>query len=268
VRILGFLQRYNDDTHHTAYSVRYLGMNVQTEPAREAGLQLQPAGSPFYPTAMNDSTTTSNSYVPNHAHDDMCVFRHCANVITRLMKMCGCSVQYLQPNTPASLVHHTGLEACGSPLVHPLQFSPPIIHDVNHDAFIPSPIQGNRSRPLTILDRYKHFYPCQWLDGNQSCGYMIQDDARQMLSHLKIHHGLDCGPRDSCYCFWQDCSMHVKHNNLARHLTTHLGIKIRCLNCSTEVTRPDCARAHQNKRRFCSEATFQVIPGPSAHTFT
>ncbi|KAJ8591308.1 hypothetical protein M405DRAFT_860650 [Rhizopogon salebrosus TDB-379] len=63
----------NPDVSNHAHNsiVRYLGMNVQIEPAHEAGLQLQPAGSPFYPTAMNASTTTSNSYVPNHAHDDI-----------------------------------------------------------------------------------------------------------------------------------------------------------------------------------------------------
>jgi len=157
------------------------------------------------------------------------------------------SVQHFQENTQTGLARHAGLEA--------------------RAIFNPNRFQGHRSR-LIILDRHRHFYPCLWPNGSEPCNYMIQADDRQLLSHLKDHHGVQGDTKGLHRCRWQGCSMRVQHGSLARHLTTHLGIKLRCLNCSAQVARPDCARTHQKKKCVCSEATFQIVPGPNAHIFT
>jgi len=198
------------------------------------------------------------------AHNDGCVSWHFVSIIARLIVIRAHSVQYLQ-GAQTGLAHHNGL---GSILGYPLHLLSSIEHVGNHVAFNSYPIQGNRSQPLTILNRHSHHYPCLWPHGSEPCNYMIQADTRQLLSHLKDHHGVQGDPKGLHRCRWQGCSMRVQYSSLARHLTTHLGIKIRCLTCSAEVARPDCARAHQKNKRFCSEATFQVIPGPNAHVFT
>ncbi|OAX43676.1 hypothetical protein K503DRAFT_88217 [Rhizopogon vinicolor AM-OR11-026] len=244
--MMNIISTIDDFAYADSDSVRYRDqeVNMQTELSHEAGPLPQAAEFQYHPTAMNISPTT-NAYVFD-AHD-------ARNDI----------VQYSQE---AGLAHQAGLEAWGSILGHPLHV-PHIGHVGGYNTFNPHPIQSNRSKPLTILDRYIYIYPCQWLDGNELCNQMIQDDARQMLSHLKRHHGVQGGPKDVCCCLWQDCLRHVQHSSLARHLTTHLGTKIRCLNCSTEMARPDCARAHQKRKRVCSEATFKIIPGPNACMF-
>ncbi|OJA19288.1 hypothetical protein AZE42_08729 [Rhizopogon vesiculosus] len=226
--------------------IRYPGqdVNMQTRLSHEAGPQLQPAWSQYYPTPMNILPIINNAYVSD-VYDTHNI------------------VQYSQESAQAGLAHQAGLEAWDSILGHPLHV-PHIGHVDDYNTFNPHPIQSNRSGPLTILDRYIYIYPCQWLDSNGLCNQMIQDDTRQMRSHLKHHHSVQGDPKDVCCCLWQGCLKHVQRNSLARHLTTHLGTKIRCLTCSTEMARPDCAHTHQKKKRVCSEAIFQVIPGPSA----
>ena len=155
-------------------------------------------------------------------------------------------------------------ETRGSLLFYPPLPSLPYVTPVgNRNASTTTPYRSSRPRPITILKPHKHVYPCWWFDGHY-CNHMIEADVHQLFLHLKEHHGVRGGPVDSFNCLWQGCLMRVKHNSLPRHIITHLGAKIRCLNCSKKMARPDCARAHQKKNHVCSEATFQVIPGPGA----
>lgn len=136
----------------------------------------------------------------------------------------------------------------------------------SHNALSPHLIQGTRPR-IPILHRHQYYYPCQWRDGNKLCNYIIQADPRQLSSHLKEHHGVQGGPSEIHRCLSAECSMHLRRNSFTRHITSsHLGVKFRCLNCLTEFTRRYYARAHQEMGRACSEAGFQVIPGPSVRT--
>ncbi|KAG0699374.1 hypothetical protein DFH29DRAFT_937177 [Suillus ampliporus] len=125
---------------------------------------------------------------------------------------------------------------------------------------------SGRSHPYDIDRPHEHHgtYLCRWDNGGTLCSHDLQATHKDILAHLREYHhvGVD---KDSCRCLWVTphgrCEKQLKIQSFARHIVTHIGIRIQCSVCGMTVARNDCAVRHRQQHPNCSQADFIIIPG-------
>jgi len=98
------------------------------------------------------------------------------------------------------------------------------------------------------------------------CGMFIEGTPRDIISHLRHHHGIVHDADEELECRWSSCSIEgpLKMGSIARHIMRHLDIQFRCSWCNLVMARDDIVRAHIRRPLGCVGATVQVVPGPGA----
>jgi hypothetical protein len=93
------------------------------------------------------------------------------------------------------------------------------------------------------------------------CGMCLEGTTSAVSAHLR-RHGI-AGPDSAIItCTWGGCYKTLKKGSMARHIRTHLGIKMRCSACGVVRCRHDLLRAHINSSGPCHFATANDVPGP------
>ncbi|KAG2150922.1 hypothetical protein DEU56DRAFT_779136, partial [Suillus clintonianus] len=108
-------------------------------------------------------------------------------------------------------------------------------------------------------------YQCQ-LQGN-SCGLHVEGTTSAMSAHLRIFHSIAGQDSTSAICTWGDCSKTLKKGSMARHLLTHLGVKVRCSTCGVVMCRHDLLRTHIKSSEPCYLAIADAVHGPEGRSF-
>ncbi|KAG2342468.1 hypothetical protein BDR05DRAFT_964071 [Suillus weaverae] len=113
--------------------------------------------------------------------------------------------------------------------------------------------QVNQSSQPVVL------YKCQ-LQGIL-CGLYVEGTTRAVSAHLR-RHGITGPDSTSIICTWGGCSKTLKKGSMARHLLTHLGVKVRCSACGVVKCRHDLLRAHIKSSEPCQSAVADNVHGP------
>ncbi|KAG1717630.1 uncharacterized protein EDB91DRAFT_1012600, partial [Suillus paluster] len=74
---------------------------------------------------------------------------------------------------------------------------------------------------------------CAWNDEHSPCAMFIEGAPKEILSHLRRHHGVACNVKE-VECRWSSCSRAgpLKIASIPRHVAKHLGIQSRCSRCT------------------------------------
>ncbi|KAG2147999.1 hypothetical protein DEU56DRAFT_783476 [Suillus clintonianus] len=105
-------------------------------------------------------------------------------------------------------------------------------------------------------------YECK-LQGTP-CGMFVQGTTNAVSAHLR-GHGITGPDSASISCTWNGCSMIITRGCMARHILTHLGVKVRCTVCGVVKCRRDILRAHMKSSEPCHFASVEVVHGPEGH---
>jgi hypothetical protein len=107
---------------------------------------------------------------------------------------------------------------------------------------------------------------CKW-DG---CAMHIGLEHKHVSKHLQHRHNLNTSATSEetlgIPCLWSNCShSQPKPGNMARHvLSTHLGVRWRCLTCLKSYAREDAFRRHTQETPSCRYASSAILFGDGA----
>jgi len=109
-------------------------------------------------------------------------------------------------------------------------------------------------------DRPVVVYECK-LQG-VPCGMSVEGTTTAFSAHLRQQHGMTGPDNAGISCTWSSCSKTIKRGSMARHILTHLGVKVRCAMCGVVKCRRDILRAHIISSTPCHFATMNAVHGP------
>ncbi|KAG2147997.1 hypothetical protein DEU56DRAFT_783447 [Suillus clintonianus] len=96
------------------------------------------------------------------------------------------------------------------------------------------------------------------------CGMFVEGTSNAVSAHLR-GHGITGPDSASTSCTWGGCSKIITRGGMARHILTHLGVKVRCTVCGVVKCRRDILRAHMRSSEPCHFASIDVVHGPEGH---
>jgi hypothetical protein len=105
-------------------------------------------------------------------------------------------------------------------------------------------------------------YDCK-LEG-VPCGTFVEGTTSAVSAHLR-GHGITGPDNASICCPWAGCFKTLKRGGMARHILTHLGVKVRCSVCGVVKCRLDLLRAHVKSSEQCRFAFVDIVHGPEGH---
>ncbi|KAG1753203.1 hypothetical protein EDB19DRAFT_1667968 [Suillus lakei] len=111
------------------------------------------------------------------------------------------------------------------------------------------------SQPLVVYD-------CK-LQG-APCGTCVEGTTNAMSAHLR-RHGITGPDSAITTCTWSGCYKNFKKGSMARHILTHLRVKVRCSVCGVVKCRHDLLRAHIKSSESCHLAIADNVPGPGGY---
>lgn len=125
--------------------------------------------------------------------------------------------------------------------------------------------------PETIRRMYQSaqpvvLYQCQLQEN--SCGLHLEGTVSAVSAHLRTFHSVTSQDNTSAICTWGGCSKTFKKGSMARHLLTHLGVKVRCSMCGVVMCRHDRLRAHIKSSEPCHLAIADAVHGPEGRSLT
>jgi hypothetical protein len=94
------------------------------------------------------------------------------------------------------------------------------------------------------------------------CGMSVEGTTTAFSAHLRRQHGMTGPDNASISCRWGSCSKTIKRGSMARHILTHLGVKVRCAMCGVVKCRRDILRAHIISSNPCHFAIMDAVHGP------
>lgn len=96
------------------------------------------------------------------------------------------------------------------------------------------------------------------------CGMSVEGTTRAISAHIRLHD--ITGPASaSKRCSWGGCSKVLKKGSMARHILTHLGVKVCCSVCGVVKCRHYVLRAHIRSSELCQLASAEIVHGPEGH---
>jgi hypothetical protein len=99
------------------------------------------------------------------------------------------------------------------------------------------------------------------------CGMHFEGTTSVVSAHLRGQHGI-IGPDSAITtCTWGSCRKRLKKGSMARHILTHLGVKVCCSICGIVKCRRDVLRAHIKSSEQCRFASINIIHGPERRFF-
>ncbi|OJA15875.1 hypothetical protein AZE42_12682 [Rhizopogon vesiculosus] len=93
------------------------------------------------------------------------------------------------------------------------------------------------------------------------CGLHIEGTTSAVSTHLR-GHGITGPGNARTSCIWGTCSKTLRRGSMARHILTHLGVKVRCSVCGAVKPRHDIFRAHIKSSELCNLASAEMVDGP------
>ncbi|KAG2071861.1 hypothetical protein BDR04DRAFT_1230802 [Suillus decipiens] len=166
---------------------------------------------------------------------------------SQCLNTCG---EYCESATPAfqSFFGHN-LNSSASPCNEPLPYMPLEILNVDPETFCRVEQSG---RPFVV-------YECK-LEGIP-CGMFVEGTTSAVSAHLR-RHGITGPDSANTSCPWSGCSKILRRGGMARHILTHLGVKVRCSVCRVVKCRLDLLRAHIRSSESCGSAHIDTVHGP------
>lgn len=93
------------------------------------------------------------------------------------------------------------------------------------------------------------------------CGMCVEGTTSAVSAHLRRHS--ITGPDSAITtCTWDGCYKTLKKGSMARHILTHLRVKVRCSVCGIVKCRHDLFREHVKSPGPCHLAIADTVPGP------
>ncbi|KAG1756102.1 hypothetical protein EDB19DRAFT_451960 [Suillus lakei] len=105
-------------------------------------------------------------------------------------------------------------------------------------------------------------YECK-LQG-EPCGMSMEGTTGAVSTHLR-GHGITGPDSAITTCTWGGCYKTLKKGSMARHILTHLSVKVRCSVCGVVKCRHDLLRAHIKSSESCNLAIADNVHGPGGH---
>lgn len=98
---------------------------------------------------------------------------------------------------------------------------------------------------------------CGWVDEatHRKCIAFVPAGLKSMLSHLVTAHDVRGSEKELTACKWAvlcsgyefACGTTMRHYNMPRHITVHLGMRWICNLCGKSFSRYDILRFHESK---------------------
>ncbi|KAH7903498.1 hypothetical protein BJ138DRAFT_1168062, partial [Hygrophoropsis aurantiaca] len=117
---------------------------------------------------------------------------------------------------------------------------------------------SSTNRPITIFA-----YKCEWVSADgQVCNMHFASDQNSIFRHLKERHQVR--RVGTSLCRWGGICQELRHDTIARHVMTHVGVGWACSSCPYTATRRDKARKHVDENRAqCPGAHVNEVRGPT-----
>ena len=104
-------------------------------------------------------------------------------------------------------------------------------------------------------------YECRWDERRNPCGKWVEGNAKEIRTHLRIHHGMNGQTKDIFQCKWSNCTDELKYGSIPRHIMTHLKVTFCCSMCEQVFSREDCIQTHRRMNDGCANAEVITVPG-------